>query len=96
MSRFLQSSKGTVEYGTVQWGRGMVGLPVLVRGLHLIWGTKRVLNDRKVNSGALTICEKDGSFLQMISSLQYRTLTNCMYLFSLPIKLPVMIGPVLC
>ena len=36
------------------------------------------------------MCERC-SFLPMFGSLQYRTLTNCMYRFPLPIKLPVVI-----
>ena len=38
-----------------------------------------------------TLCGKVGSFLAIVGSLQYRTLTNCMYWFPLPIKLPVYI-----
>ena len=34
--------------------------------------------------------------LRMVSSLQYRTLTNYMYWFPLPTKLPVVISPVQC
>ena len=34
--------------------------------------------------------------LLLVSSLQYRTLTNCMYWFPLPIELPVVIWPVQC
>ena len=38
-----------------------------------------------------TLCRKDGSFLPKVSSLQYRTLTNWMYWFPLPIELPITI-----
>ena len=41
-----------------------------------------------------TLCEKDSSFLPMVGSLQYRTLTNCIYWFPPPIKLPVVTWPV--
>ena len=34
---------------------------------------------------------KAGSCLPLVSSLQYRTLMNCMYLFPLPFQLPVVI-----
>ena len=34
---------------------------------------------------------KAGSCLLLVSSLQYRTLTNCMYWFPLPFQLPIMI-----
>ena len=34
---------------------------------------------------------KAGSCLPLVSSLQYRTLTNCMYWFSLPFQLPIVI-----
>ena len=37
------------------------------------------------------LCGKFGSCLLMVSSLQYRTLTNCMYRFPLPTKLPIVI-----
>ena len=37
---------------------------------------------------------KVGSCLPMVSILQYRTLTNCMYWFPLPTKLAVEIRPV--
>ena len=39
---------------------------------------------------------KAGSCLPLVSSLQYRTLTNCMYWFPLPFQLPVVIWPVQC
>ena len=38
---------------------------------------------------AQTLCGKVGSGLLMVGSLQYRTLTNCMYRFPLPTKLPI-------
>ena len=34
---------------------------------------------------------KAGSSLLLVGSLQYRTLTNCMYWFTLPFQLPVVI-----
>ena len=34
---------------------------------------------------------KAGSCLPLVGSLQYRTLTNCMYWFPLPFQLPVVI-----
>ena len=37
-----------------------------------------------------------GSCLSLVVSLQYRTLTNCMYRFPLPFQLPVVIWPVQC
>ena len=37
---------------------------------------------------------KAGSCLPLVGSLQYRTLTNCMYWFPLPFQLPIMIWPV--
>ena len=43
-----------------------------------------------------TLCGKAGSCLPMVSSLQYRTLTNCMHWFLLPTKLPVVIWAVQC
>ena len=43
-----------------------------------------------------TLCGKVGSCLPMVCSLQYWTLTNCMYWFPLPAKLLVMIRPVQC
>ena len=39
---------------------------------------------------------KAGSCLPLVGSLQYRTLTNCMYWFPLPFQLPVVIWPVQC
>ena len=39
---------------------------------------------------------KTGSCLPLAGSLQYRTLTNCMYWFPLPFQLPVVIWPVQC
>ena len=39
---------------------------------------------------------KVGSCLPVVDSLQYRTLTNCMYWFPLPTKLPVVIQPEQC
>ena len=39
---------------------------------------------------------KVGACLPMVGSLQYRTLSNCMYWFPLPIKIPVMIRPIQC
>ena len=36
-----------------------------------------------------TLCGKVGICLPMVSSLQYRTLTNCMYWFPLTTKLPI-------
>ena len=41
-----------------------------------------------------TLCGKVGSYFPMVCNLQYRTLTNCMYWFPLPTKLPMMIWPV--
>ena len=41
-------------------------------------------------------CGKAGSCLPLVGSLQYRTLTNCMYWFPLPFQLPVVIWPVQC
>ena len=38
-----------------------------------------------------TSSEKAGSCLLLVGSLQYRTLTNCMYWFPLPFQLPVVI-----
>ena len=38
-----------------------------------------------------SLCGKVGSSLPMVGSLQYRTLTNCLYWFHLPIKLPIII-----
>ena len=35
---------------------------------------------------SLTLCGKVGSCLPMVGSLQYKTLTNCMYWFDLPQK----------
>ena len=43
-----------------------------------------------------TLCGKIGSCLLLVDSLQYRTLTNCMYWFPLPIQLPIVIWPVQC
>ena len=43
-----------------------------------------------------TLCGKVGSCLPMLCSLQYRTLTNYMYWFPLPIKIPAMIWPIQC
>ena len=43
-----------------------------------------------------TLGGKLGSCLPMVASLQYRTLTNCMYWYPLPTKLPVIIWPVQC
>ena len=40
--------------------------------------------------------EKTGSCLPLVGSLQYRTLTNCMYWSPLPFQLPVVIWPVQC
>ena len=34
---------------------------------------------------------KAGSCLSLVGSLEYRTLTNCMYWFPLPFQLPVVI-----
>ena len=39
---------------------------------------------------------KAGSCLPLVSSLQYRTLTNYMYWFPLPFQLPIVIWPVQC
>ena len=39
---------------------------------------------------------KAGSCLPLVGSLQYRTLTNCMYWFPLPFQLPVVMWPVQC
>ena len=39
---------------------------------------------------------KAGSCLPLVGSLQYRTLTNCMYWFPLPFQLPVVIWLVQC
>ena len=39
---------------------------------------------------------KAGSCLPLVGSLQYRTLTNCMYWFPLPFQLPIVIWPVQC
>ena len=44
--------------------------------------------DQSLNSG-LTSSGKDGSCLLLVSSLHYRTLTNCMYWFCLPFQLPI-------
>ena len=38
-----------------------------------------------------TLCEKVGSCLPIVRSLQHRTFTNCMHWFPLPIKLPIAI-----
>ena len=40
---------------------------------------------------AQTLCGKVGSPLPMVGSLQYRSLTNFMYKFPLPTKLPIII-----
>ena len=40
-------------------------------------------------------CGKVGSFLVIVGSLQYRSLTNCMYWFPLPKELPVVMYSVL-
>ena len=53
-----------------------------------LWGWGSVLS--MVSSG------KAGSCLLLVRSLQYRTLTNCMYWFPLPFQLPIMISPVQC
>ena len=45
---------------------------------------------------AQTLCGKVGSCFPMVGSLEYRTLTNGMYWFPLPIKLPIIIGPTQC
>ena len=42
------------------------------------------------NKGGLVNTDP-GSCLPLVSSLQYRTLTNCMYWFPLPFQLPVVI-----
>ena len=39
---------------------------------------------------------KVGSCLPLVGSLQYRTLTNCIYWFPLPFQLPAVIWPVQC
>ena len=51
-----------------------------------LWG--RGWNPGTASSG------KAGSCLPLVGSLQYRTLTNCMYWFPLPFQLPVVKWPV--
>ena len=53
-----------------------------------LWGRGSI--PRTASSG------KAGSCLPLVGSLQYRTLTNCMYWFPLPFQLPVVIWPVQC
>ena len=43
-----------------------------------------------------TLCEKVGSCLPMLGSLQYRTLTNCMCWCPVSTKLPIVIWPAQC
>ena len=72
--------------------------PLMVfRGLR--WQSGNTLTSHIWDWGSvpdLTLSGKVGSCLPLVGSLQYITLTNCMYWFTLPIKLPVVIWPVQC
>ena len=63
------------------------------------WQSGNTLASHLWGRGSITctaLSGKAGSVLPLVSSLQYRTLTNCMYWFPLPFQLPVVIWPVQC
>ena len=58
---------------------------------HLIFGNTLTFHVRGRRFKPRTLCGKGGNFSPIVGSLQYKTLTNCMYWFPLPLKLRIMI-----
>ena len=81
LSLLLWNSKHTVHWQGPRWQSGNT------LASHL-WGRGSIPGT--ASSG------KAGSCLPCVGSLQYRTMTNCMYWFPLPFQLPVVIWPIQC
>ena len=63
------------------------------------WQSGNTLTSHLWGRGSIPVTAssgKAGSCFPLVSSLQYRTLTNSMYWFPLPFQLPVVIWPVQC